>query len=125
MASEYPFRNIVGVELIEELHRAAEENIRDYRSPAQQCSKIEAFRGDAGEFVFPETPLVVYLFNPLPEAGLQRVIRNLEESLEQSPRLVWILYHNPALDHVLTSSRAIMRAGGTEQYSLFYSLEDY
>jgi tRNA G46 methylase TrmB len=37
MASEYPFKRIVGVELIAELHRAAEENIRDYRSPTQRC----------------------------------------------------------------------------------------
>jgi len=119
MASEYPFRKIVGVELIAELHRAAEENIRDYHSATQQSKQIEAICADACEFVFPETPLVLYLFNPLPEAGLRRVIRNLEQSLEQSPRLVWIFYHNPAVDSVLAASPALVRAGGTEQYSLF------
>ncbi len=119
MASEYPFRKIVGVELIAELHRAAEENIRAYHSATQQCEQIEAACADACEFVFPETPLVLYLFNPLPEAGLRRVIRNLEQSLEQSPRLVWIFYHNPAVDSVLAASPALVRAGGTEQYSLF------
>ena len=30
MASEYPFRRIVGVEILPELHRAAEENIANY-----------------------------------------------------------------------------------------------
>ncbi len=119
MASEYPFRKIVGVELIAELHHAAEENIRDYHSATQQSKPIEAICADACEFVFPETPLVLYLFNPLPEAGLRRVIRNLEQSLEQSPRLVWIFYHNPAVDSVLAASPALVRAGGTEQYSLF------
>ena len=29
------------------------------------------------------------MFNPLPETGLRRVIRNLEQSVEQSPRPVW------------------------------------
>ena len=121
MASEYPFRRIVGVELIADLHRAAEENIRVYHSATQRCTQIEAVCTDACEFVFPDTPLVLYLFNPLPEAGLQRVLRNLERSLEQSPRRVWIVYHNPAMDSVLGASRALVRAGGTGQYSVFGS----
>ena len=121
MASEYPFRRIVGVELIAELHRAAEENIRLYHSTTQRCSQIEAVCSDACEFVVPDTPLVLYLFNPLPEAGLERVVRNLEWSLEQSPRPVWIVYHNPAMDGILGASRALVKAGGTEQYSVFRS----
>ena len=74
MASEYPFRKIVGVELIAELHRAAEENIRAYHSATQRCSQIEAVCADACEFPFPADPLVLYLFNPLPESGLRRLI---------------------------------------------------
>jgi SAM-dependent methyltransferase len=121
LASEYPFRRIVGVELIAELHRAAEENIRLYRSATQRCSQIEAVCADACEFVLPATPLVLYLFNPLPEVGLQRVLRNLERSLEQSPRPGWIVYHNPAMDSILGAARALVRDGGTEQYSVFRS----
>jgi SAM-dependent methyltransferase len=124
MASEYSFRKIVGVELIAELHRAAEENIRDYRSPTQRCVQIEPLCADASEFVFPETPLVLYLFNPLPEGGLRRMIRNLEQSLEQSPRPFWIVYHNPAMDNILAVSQALVRASGTGQYSVFTALKD-
>ena len=122
MASEYPFRRIVGVELIAELHHAAEENIRNYHSATQQCKQIEAVCADACEFVLPETPLALYLFNPLPETGLRRMIRNLEQSLEQSPRPVWIVYHNPERDSILAASRALVRAGGTEQYAVFKNL---
>jgi hypothetical protein len=122
MASEYPFKRIVGVELIAELHRAAEENIRAYQAATQRCTQIEAVCADACEFVFPETPLLLYLFNPLPEAGLRRVLQNLERSLEQSPRPVWIVYHNPAMDSVMAASRVLVRAGGAEQYSVFKNL---
>jgi hypothetical protein len=119
MASEYPFLKIVGVELIAELHRAAEENIRVYHSATKRCSQIEAFCMDACDFVFPKTPLLLYFFNPLPEAGLRRVIRNLERSLEQSPRPVWIVYHNPLLDAVIAESPWLERAKVTPQYSLY------
>jgi SAM-dependent methyltransferase len=124
MASEYAFMRIVGVELIAELHRAAEENIRAYRSPTQRCVQIEALCADASEFVFPDTPLVLYLFNPLPQAGLRRMIGNLEQSLEQSSRPVWIVYHNPAMDNILAVSRTLVRASGTGQYSVFTALKD-
>ena len=119
MASEYPFMKIVGVELIAELHRAAEENIRAYRSPTQRCVQIEAVCADAGDFVFPNTPLVLYLFNPLPQAGLRRVLASLDRTLSAHPRAVYVLYHNPLLERVLGGSGRLTKMGGTQQYSIY------
>ena len=119
MASEYPFRKILGVEVIAELHRAAEENIRAYRSPTQRCARIEAVCADACEFHFPAAPLVLYLFNPLPESGMRRVMARLEKSLAANPRPVWVLYHNPLLAHVIGEGAGFTRIVGAEQYSIY------
>ena len=121
MAAEYPFRRIVGVELIAELHRAAEENIAAWRarSSARTVASIDSLCMDAREFVFPETPLVVYLFNPLPEAGLRQVIRNLEDSWQRARRAVWIVYHNPLLESVLKGSEILAKDRGELEYSVF------
>jgi SAM-dependent methyltransferase len=130
MASEYPFRRIVGIELIAELHRAAEENIRAWHSEAQplsvqQCSRIEAVLGDAREFEFPEVPLVLYFFNPLPESAFSDAIERLIESLARAPRPLWIVYHNPLLERVLGRSGYFSRSGGTEQYAIYaYSVNE-
>jgi hypothetical protein len=107
------------VELIAELHRAAEENIRAYKSATQRCLQIEAVCADACEFAFPDGPLVVYLFNPLPEAGMKRLIANLEKSLAENPRAVYVLYHNPLLEQLIAERTALKKVGGTEQYSIF------
>lgn len=112
MASEYPFRKIVGVEILPELERAAQENIRAFKSPAQRCAHIESICADARDFALPDEPLVLYLFNPLPEAALRGVIARVEKSA--SP--LWIVYHNALLDHVLAESGALERAGGTEHF---------
>jgi hypothetical protein len=53
MASDHPFHRIVGVELLPELHRVAQENIRKYKSDSQQCFALESLCDDAREFVFP------------------------------------------------------------------------
>jgi SAM-dependent methyltransferase len=121
IASEFPFRRIVGVELIAELHRAAEENLAAYKSKSQRCFALEAICGDATDFPFPDDPLVLYLFDPLPESGLRRVLDNLHRSLRTHPRAVYVLYQNPVLERVLGGSSVFVRVGGNEQYSIYFA----
>jgi SAM-dependent methyltransferase len=119
LAADYPFRRIVGVELLPELDRIAKDNIANYKSECQKCFAIESIVGDAGEFHFPQEPLVVYLFNPLPEAGLAKLISNLEGSLRAYPRPIFILYHNPLLEGVLAGCSNLRRVDGTHQYAIY------
>lgn len=121
LASEYGFSHIIGVELLPELHRMAEENIRAYCATAHSGAKIESLAIDACEFEFPPTRLVVYLFHPLPEWGFRRVIGNLQASLRQFPREIWVVYHNPLLEKVLSASNQIERVGGGEHFCIYRS----
>jgi len=52
MASDYPFRRIVGLELLPALNYAAQENLSKYRSESQKCFAIESICADATEFHF-------------------------------------------------------------------------
>jgi predicted RNA methylase len=119
MASDHSLRHIVGVELLPDLHEIARENLRKYRSDSQKCFTLEAICADATDFHFPAEPTVLYLFNPFPESGLRRVIANLESSLNENPRVVYVLYHNPQMEHVLRKSAALKKIGGTHQYSIY------
>jgi hypothetical protein len=118
LAADYPFRRILGIELLPALHRVAQENINKYKSDSQQCFAMDCLLGDASEFPFSPEPTVLYLFNPLPESGLTRMISNLEHSLREHPRQVFVLYHNPLLERVLTRNAAFTRIAGTPQYSI-------
>jgi hypothetical protein len=62
---------------------------------------------------------VLYLFNPVSESGLARIIGNLERSLAAKPRRVLVLYHNPEHEHVLAGSANLKRTGGTHQYAVY------
>jgi SAM-dependent methyltransferase len=119
MAADYPFRRILGIELLPALHRVARENIKKYKSDSQQCFAIECLLADAGEFAFPPAPTVLYLFNPLPKSGLVKLVSNLEHSLWEHPRPVFVLYHNPLLESALTQSATLKRIVGTHQYLIF------
>ena len=122
MASDYPFRRVVGVELLPSLHLIARENLRQYKSESQKCFALESICADATTFPFPDDPLVVYLFNPLPESGMRLVLANLGHSLYARPRPVYVLYHNPLLEHVLSENALLTKVAGTNQYSVFRNL---
>jgi SAM-dependent methyltransferase len=119
LASDYPFRRIVGIELLPSLHGVAQENLRNYKSDKQRCFILESVCGDARKFAFPMEPTVLYLFNPLPASGLSVVIANIEQSLRKHPREFYLLYHNPILEHELRKSSLLRKIGGTHQYSVF------
>ena len=119
MASEYPFQRIVGVEAVPALHRAAVENIRRYKSPTQRCFDLESLCGDARDFQFPPAPLVIFLFNPLPEGGLRVVMANLQASVREHARPLYVVYHNPLLEHVLAEDGGLRRLQGDLRYAIY------
>jgi SAM-dependent methyltransferase len=118
MASHYPFRLIIGVELLPALHKIAQENLATYKNDKQKCFSLESICGDATIFALPQEPLVIYLFNPFPESGLRRFAANLRENLRMYSRPVFVLYHNPHLEQLLDDV-PLQKIAGTHQYSIF------
>ncbi len=76
MASEYPFRRIVGVELLPDLHQIAQENLAPIQKRLAEMLCAGSGLRRCERLSFPAEPLVIYLFNPLPESGLRRVMTN-------------------------------------------------
>ena len=119
MASDYPFRRILGVELLPSLNGIAQQNLEKYQSESQKCFAIESICADATTFVLPAVALIIYLFNPFPESGLKRALRNLQVSLSEHPRPMYVVYHNPQLQSTLKETGRWRQISGTHQYSIF------
>ena len=97
VASEFPFREVLGVEFARELHEIACRNLRRYRSPSQKTRNVRSVHGDAIAIEFPVAPLVLFLANPFGPGVLVPVLRRLQESLAAHPRDAIIVYATP--DH--------------------------
>jgi SAM-dependent methyltransferase len=119
MASDYPFRHIVGVELFPALHAIAESNIAAYKKDSQLCFDLKSVCADARNFEFPAEATLLYLFNPLPASGLNMVFENLKQSLQKSPRTVYVLYHNPEHEPLLNQCSYLQKIDGTHQYVVY------
>jgi hypothetical protein len=122
MASSYPFRRIVGVELLDELNSIAQHNVARYRSGQQKCFNIKAHTGDARRFEFPPEPTVLYLFNPFPRHVWRDVLNNLRSSVLAAPRPVYVIYHNPVHDDILAAQSWLHPLGRTHQFVIYQAV---
>ena len=98
VAAELPFKAIIGVELCESLHQRAQDNVADYRNPAQRCHDIYLHCGDATEFTLPPDPLAIYFYNPFRDDVMRRVLGSIEQSLREIPRPITIVHLWPRAD---------------------------
>jgi SAM-dependent methyltransferase len=106
MATEFPFEQVLGVELSPRLADMARANCATFRSARQRCHDVRIICGDATDCSFPRTPLLIYLFNPFGEVVVRAVVANLARSLVEQPREVVVIYHNPNHAHVIDGSGA-------------------
>jgi SAM-dependent methyltransferase len=108
VAAEYPFRKVIGVEFSNDLHNDALVNLKRYRHSGRRCADIEPVHADAREFEFPDDNLVIYLFNPFGPEVMERMLANLERSLEGRPRHVIVVMLWPEHSDVV-ERMAVMR----------------
>ena len=101
LAAGYPFREVIGVELSPELDRVARSNIARYTGPRPRAP-IRPVHGDAADFHWPAGPLLVYIWNSFTEPVMEQVFRNLEASLLQTPRELYLVYIHPELESLLS-----------------------
>jgi SAM-dependent methyltransferase len=89
VATQFPFRQIIGVEISPELCATARTNIA--RNPVW-AGRISILEQDASTYTFPETPLLIFLYHPFLPPLLRRVLANLERQLRQTSRETWVIY---------------------------------
>jgi hypothetical protein len=95
LASEFPFKRIIGLEFSPELHRIAGENIRRYHSETQKCVNVESLNIDFVDFVIPDGPAVLFFFDPCRLPILEKVLARTRQSLVADPRPISIVYVAP------------------------------
>ena len=111
MAAARPFARIIGIEYATELHETARANVANYAARHGGGERIELQLGDAADFVFPDEPSIVFLFNTFGPPLLTRVIANLHASWRANPRPLRVIYENAV-------HAAQWPAGGFEEVAL-------
>jgi hypothetical protein len=95
LATEFPFRRIVGVEYARELHDVALENVERARTTLPGADRLECVWADATRYEPPTDPLVCFLYNPFDGTVMTRLLDRLAESVRAVPRDILVAYLNP------------------------------
>jgi SAM-dependent methyltransferase len=94
IASEYPFKQIVGIELSAALFEIARENVARAHDLRTQCRDVRLVRGDARKRRYPSGNLVLFLFNPFDATALRTTLERIVAS-RAGRDAVYVLYHTP------------------------------
>jgi SAM-dependent methyltransferase len=108
VASEFPFRGILGVELSAPLAGIASRNALIIARRFPQRPAISIAVADASTFALPAGNLVVFLYHPFGPELVAKVVANVEAALLDERR-IYVVYYNPVARHCLDASPMLSR----------------
>jgi SAM-dependent methyltransferase len=100
IAARYQFDRVVGVELSKPLIRVAAANIAVYAQKHPELCPIELVQTDAANYELPQTPCVLFFYDPFQASLMERMGQRVRESFVANPRKLFIIYYFPAFAHV-------------------------
>lgn len=109
LASEFPFRRVIGVESHPTLARIGRRNMARWRAAGRALAPMRMTCRDAAEFTLPPGPCVVFLFNPFGAPVLRRILAAWNRLLAGREGLLDILYVNNEQDQVLRMQPGLVR----------------
>ena len=111
VASEFSFRDIVGVELSASLVQIAKHNAKLIAQRFPQRTSIRIVLGDATQFQFPAGNLVIFMYNPFGDTAIAKVVEAVNAAItNNSNRVVYIVYYNPVAGQQFDASPLLRRS---------------
>jgi SAM-dependent methyltransferase len=110
IASEFPFRDIIGVELSPPLAEAGKKNAVLMAKKYPERARIRVEVGDATVFPVPAGDVVLFLYNSFDRELMLKVAEHVEGALRaDSQRRVYVVYCNPASGDCFDASPLLTR----------------
>ena len=109
LASELPFRKVIGVELNATLAGIARKNAARWLALGRSRSQVRIECGDAAEFKFPDGPCVAFLFNPFGAPVMRRLLAAMAARFAGRAGELDILYANNEQEPVLRAHAGLSR----------------
>ena len=122
LATEFPFKKIIGVEFSEELHRIAEQNIRRFRGHASQCSDVQSICVDAVHYPLPDERLVCYFFDPFDGPLMAEMLKAIQQSISRAPRDIFVVYYNPRCGRLFDQAAGFSRVTAVGPVALWRAM---
>jgi predicted RNA methylase len=104
LASEFRFREVIGVELDATLAVSARKNIEIWNAGGHAHAPIRVEHADVRDFQFPASPVLIFLYNPFGEDTMLEILARLEDVYKVSSSTVDILYCYPKYGYIFNET---------------------
>lgn len=110
IASEFPFRDIVGVELSPMLAEVAAKNAAIIAKRYPERTPVRVDVGDATAYPMPDGDVVLFIYNSFDRELMKKVSEGVEAALRaDANRSVYVVYCNPASGDCFDESPLLTR----------------
>jgi SAM-dependent methyltransferase len=109
VASEFPFRDIVGVELSPLLAEIARRNAVRISKRYPNRTPIKVDVGDATTYPIPSGDVVLFIYNSFDGELMQKVVGAVEEAIAAEERAIYVIYCNPVSGACFDNSPLLVR----------------
>ena len=100
LAAEYPFKQVIGLEISAALYEVARENLERAPREKRACRDLRLVRADARMWRYPAGDLVAFLFNPFDGEALRATLGSIVNRSDAGA--TWLLYHTPVEESIVT-----------------------
>ncbi|MBS1510505.1 MAG: class I SAM-dependent methyltransferase [Bacteroidetes bacterium] len=101
VAAHHGFLKVTGVDFSKDFCLTAEKNLSSTASVIKDFS-YHVYNNDAFYFPIPSDADCIFLFNPFDDVIMQGVAENIQESFEEHPRPIRLIYVNPQFKDIFT-----------------------
>jgi len=105
IASHYPFKKIIGIEISEYLNRVAVHNIQQYQSKHGISNRIETQCIDALHYDFPDENLILYFWETFGKRSSEEFCRKVEQCVSSSKKKMILMFLGKSFNEIHTSCR--------------------
>ena len=109
LAAEFPFKQVVGIELNPVLAKIAQKNLKVWRASDRAQMPMRVLCGDAVTAPMPDGPCAVFLFNPFGASVLKRLLKRLAVDFADRAGQLDLLYVNHEQEWVLEKQPGFRR----------------
>ena len=92
IASRFPFRKLIGVEISRHLAEVSKKNIRSFQGGVE---RFRIVRKNASEYEIPDEVTHLFMNDPFSEEVFEKVLRSTKRSLKRRPRTLYFIYVIP------------------------------
>lgn len=118
-ASDFPFKEIIGVEFSQELHEIAGNNLHNYLTKTGKKNNFKLICMDVVDYDFPKTDLVIFLYNPFFGKVMDAVLDKITHFLLKQKFDLVILYRNPQCAEFFESHELLRTLYSDQSFSIY------